>query len=567
MFEQIVTVIILLLYFQLNKAYSQNESKACPVWMEYNKDALQCQCKVYRAKICNNNALTLQENFCVSFDNQTQRLLTGFCPYSYSQEIYSKKLNSSVTYDQLNEVMCGPLKREGLFCSKCKPGYGIPVFSKDVDECVKCGSKLNWLLYFALELTPLTFFYILVIIFNFSATHPPITAYIFYCQLLTQLADNMHFVRHFFKIHSNKVFLYLTWTITDVWNLDVLRYVIPGFCLSSKLSNVDALFIELITAFYSIFLTALTFFLIEMHAHNFRLIVCIWKPFHKCFASFRRNWDPRSSVVNAFATFLLLSSFKICFLAWTLLCRIHLYTEKITLSVLYIDPTVNLRQIFKQAYFVPTLILLTVFVMLPFFLLCLYPTKLCKSATRCVCTGRQRNAIFLFMECFQGYYKNGTADTYDYRFASCTGFLLRLLVCFSLSLNKSRFVLSKNGPLSFIIVLLIATSLFYAHVQPCKMRYMNVVESLLYSIAAVLLMCIINNNKYPQLFNCILVMILMPSVIFVGVILYKVLQVLGIVQKISSAIKKLRGVGDDNTTIDNEPHRLTNPSQYTSLIQ
>ena len=112
---------------------------------------------------------------CISFDDSTEKLAAGICPYSYKQRSFSEMVNSSVTYNSFNEVMCGPLNRRGLLCSKCKTGYGIPVFSKLADECVKCGSKItSWLLYLALELIPLTLLYILVIVFkllSYTSSH------------------------------------------------------------------------------------------------------------------------------------------------------------------------------------------------------------------------------------------------------------------------------------------------------------------------------------------------------------------------------------------------------------
>ena len=38
-----------------------------------------------------------------------------------------------------------------------------------------------------------------------------------------------------------------------------------------------------------------------------------------CFARFRRRWDPKGSVINAFATFLLLSYSKLLVVSYSLL--------------------------------------------------------------------------------------------------------------------------------------------------------------------------------------------------------------------------------------------------------
>ena len=305
-----------------------NGIHGCPIWMrEDSSDNQQCQCEFPQLIICNETAILSlgAELICISFDGNGS-LVMGACPYYYYQLNYLSSLNSSVTSDiAFNKVMCGPLNREGLLCSKCIPGYGIPVFSKAEDKCVLCDSQYAWPLYLTLVLLPITLFYILVIVFNFSATHPPITAYIFYCQLLPYIVHNMLYIRHQFETYSNRAFLYAALTVCDICNLDLLRYIIPSFCLNENYTNTEATFLELISSFYPLILIILTLILFELHAYNCRIVVCVWKPFYKCFSSLRRSWDPKSSVINAFATFLLLSSFKVCFLVFSFLGNIHIY--------------------------------------------------------------------------------------------------------------------------------------------------------------------------------------------------------------------------------------------------
>ncbi len=38
---------------------------------------------------------------------------------------------------ELNDAVCGPFNREGLLCTKCKPGYGPPMHSTNL-KCEKC---------------------------------------------------------------------------------------------------------------------------------------------------------------------------------------------------------------------------------------------------------------------------------------------------------------------------------------------------------------------------------------------------------------------------------------------
>ena len=563
--------------------YCKDETTYCPAeWMELAHD--QCFCNFYRAAKCKllygppfyveDVSLQINPSFCVNYDNDTQQLISGFCPYSHYQIEYSKNMTSSVTKGQVNEVMCGQLKRKGRLCSRCISGYGIAVFSKTTDECVRCDNKYAWPLYLALVLLPITLFYFLVIIFNFSATQPPVTAYTFYCQLFVQVIYNIDAIRHHFEAEANKTLINLTWTVSEIWNLDMFWFVVPGFCLDERLINIDAILLELVAALYPLPLIFLTFILIEMHASNIRVVVYLWKPFHRCFTSVRRTWDPRSSVTNAFATFLLLSSFKVCFTTMNIISKTNkLYLQNGTKldPVLYNDPAIPYRNVHRQTYFVPLLLLNILLVILPIFLLCLYPTKLWRRLAQKVLPTRMKNAINLFMECFQGHYKNGTTGTYDYRFVSCFGFALRLIAGLFMAHKFSRGQ-GENGPMNSLVVILIATSMFYAHVRPCKKQYMNVTESLLYCTAGLLLLPMVRHHRSPNPYhsNLILAAILAPSVVFMGSVLYRVSNVFGITHRAKRAVLKIKGAllkRKAGEVDEPEPHRLTHPTQYTPLIK
>jgi len=107
--------------------------------------------------------------------------------------------------------------------------------------------------------------------------------------------------------------------LCGIWNLDFFRSVIPPFCVSSRIKTVHALALEYIVAFYPICLILVTYACIKLHDNNFRPVVWLWKPFHRHFVHFRRRWDAKASIINAFTTFLLFSFSKILFVSFTLL--------------------------------------------------------------------------------------------------------------------------------------------------------------------------------------------------------------------------------------------------------
>ena len=169
------------------------------------------------------------------------------------------------------------------------------------------------------------------------------------------------------------------------------------------------------------------------------------------------------------------------------------------------------------------------------------------------------------MDAFQGHYKDGTGGTYDYRSSSCSGLVVRLAVCLSFISGATR--ANGNYFAERVLPMLLAASLFYAHIKPCKKQYMNVIESLLYATATVVLVYTTIRFRSG---NILLLIILTPSVVFVCAIAYKLLGVLGILHQIKRIVVKIRQFGrrcDDNESPEAEPHRLTHPTQYTPLLQ
>ena len=98
-----------------------------------------------------------------------------------------------------------------------------------------------------------------------------------------------------------------------VFNLEFFHYVLPPFCISSRLRPIHIFSLGYISAFYPFLLILLTWFCVELHGRNFRPIVWLWKPFHGCFVRLRRGWNTKSDLIDVFASFFLLSCSKIMY--------------------------------------------------------------------------------------------------------------------------------------------------------------------------------------------------------------------------------------------------------------
>lgn len=258
---------------------------------------------------------------------------------------------------------------------------------------------------------------------------------------------------------ADNALYHVTMTVLDIWNLDALRHLIPLFCVSSSLSNFQVQLIRLASAVYPLVLVVTSYVLIELHARNCKLIVLVWKPFNKCFACFRRKWDPRSSNITAFSTLSTLSMVK---LVSAVIYTIYPNSVRkgdpyFKMDMLYIDPYVHSHDLPWPLPLSLVLILLFA-VFFPIFTLCVYPTRVCRRVFFCC---RMRCQILkLFVETFQGHYKDGTDATRDYRAASSLVFILRILAAVSLYSLDSRSRNFSSSSVVILIYILVVVSLY-----------------------------------------------------------------------------------------------------------
>ena len=483
----------------------------------------------------------------------------------------SNYLVSACTCEELNDKVCGPFNREGLLCSKCKPGYGPTPYSWSL-KCEKCRDEhvgWFWLLYLVLELVPLTVFYLMVILLNIHVTSPPFTAFVFFCQLFTLLFKESAYFNVGVIQYSNEIFLYIVSTLISIWNLDICRYVVPPFCVSSKLKDVDVVLLEYISVLYPLLLILVTYISIELHARNFSPIVALWKPFHRCFSKCRRTLDPTSSVIAAFSTFISLSFTKSLYITFSIASPRHYFVNGIHHLSFIFNPSFQSNQtfstLFSTWYFIPSVLILMFTYFPVIILLLLYPLKIFRKLLRCCCGGRKYHTIYVFMNTFQGHYKDSTSGTRDYRAVSCLSFLIRFVICWIFYLQ----LWSKLGiPIehySVIVHILILTSLFYSIVRPCKKKYMNVIESLLYCAAGLLLLCFGSLHYNPNfihaaIFNFSMALVVLPSLILISIFVWKIFKLT------HSSKKGLHHSVSGASLSDVLPDREIHPTDYTLLL-
>ena len=169
--------------------YKEEENRtSCPPWYTkvVSNGSVSCECSVTFGGLiqCSDPPL-LRHCYCMTYGEDGKSLVVGKCVYGCdivaSHPYYQLPHKTS----DLNIAICNPFNREGQLCGRCKPGFGLPVYSFQM-FCANCrDSDYNWAKYVGAAFLPLTAFFFLVITFRISATSPSLNAFIFICQILT----------------------------------------------------------------------------------------------------------------------------------------------------------------------------------------------------------------------------------------------------------------------------------------------------------------------------------------------------------------------------------------------
>ncbi len=208
----------------------------------------------------------------------------------------------------------------------------------------------------------------------------------------------------------------------------------------------------------------------------------------------RFNWNPATSIVPVFASFLLLSSTKILSVSFRLLhkeefsnlTRFGVLVQRP--NALYYDPNLTFFDQSHLPYALLAIFVSTTFVLLPSLLLVLYPTRVFQKCLNCC--GIKWFAIHAFADAFNGCYKDGTTGTRDYRCFAGLYLILRILWTIVATMLSS----SAIGKLLSIVTLFI-----FVLASPYKNRLFNIVDGFGLTLIA-LWVCI---TEYKHLLNTI----------------------------------------------------------------
>ena len=441
----------------------ENNDSSCPTWFYCSTETNRCQCgESHHGMITCDEATgraVVSNCNCVTYDNVTKETQFGPCYYNCENTAH-KTLYDRVYHPlpknptKLTAKICGRFNRTGTLCGQCAPGLSPFVLSYNL-SCVECpdGNK-SWWKFILAGFVPLTFFYVFIVVFNINITSSRLHGVVLFSQAISMPALARILLLTFVTRPDFQKAVKIAFPLYSFWNLDFFRTIIPDICMN--VSTLEALALDYAIAIYPLFLITLSYALIELYDRDIGCLVYMWKPFHIAFSIFKRNWDIRTSVIDSFATFFLLSYVKVLSVSSDLLMyiRIHSLDSKSSTRLFY-DPTLHYFGERHLPFAILALVFLTLFVVLPTLVLTLYPFQFFQKFLSLF----PINWHFLhaFVDSFQGCYKDGTEPgTVDCRSFAQLGLFFRLsfFAIYALTLNSMFFVYAAIASTLWMLLLI-----------------------------------------------------------------------------------------------------------------
>ena len=451
----------------------------CPPWKYHKDNNSSCVCGngIHDIVQCSENSSTvlLLSCHCMSYSESGDGLVMGACPFLCTNKFYTR-INADTNLSNLCDS--GILQnRQGQMCGKCKDNHSPSPYSYQL-KCADCSYyKYNWLKYLMMAYAPLTVFFFVVIIFRISALTASMNAFIFFCQIISCPAvmsflstfvyfSDKHPVDHDINIISMAEFLI---TVYGMWNLDFLRMVYKPFCLHPNMSIIQIMCLEYAVAVYPLLLILLTYMLFKLH-ERFDVVQSCFKLLVWLCAHFNHQWKASNSLIEAFATFIMLSYVKIINTSFDILIPVQVRNVTGQVVGLYTYYNGSLEYFGRDhlPYAVLAIFMFITFNLVPFLLLCLYPCRCFQSCLNCCRLNSQ--VLRTFMDAFQGYYK---FEPYDCRYWAAFYLFLRIAALATFAATQSGYFIVVGG------ILLIPVIVISAIIRPYRETVYNIVDIVL----------------------------------------------------------------------------------------
>ena len=463
----------LLVVIALTSLSSCSSDESCPTWL-YHSEEGWCTCgnSLLNVILCNNETqdVSILSPFCLtSWDSKTDpdKAVVGGCLYGQHNETTGSKAKVYIKVNQnlskQDQELCGYLNRKGRFCGVCKPNHFVSVYSYDF-KCYKCSGNFlsNFVAYLSVAYIPLTVFLIIVMAFHISVASPHLHMAVLVCQIFT-LPEIQRVLVQNTRDAKSSIPIKLLGSIYGVWNLDFFRSFIPPICL--PLNTMQVIALDYLLALYPLLILVGFYMLVLARDKGYKIALKLWRPFLRCSARVRHEWNVKHSIIDAFATFLILSYMK--FLNTSIDLMIPTYATDIHGSGMgyffYYNATVEFMGPEHLPYAILAITVLAIGLIFPLMLL-LYPMKWFQKLLNI--SHVNSPSLRAFMECFQGNYRDKSDGGWECRYFSAVYPLFRIGTSLTYALTRNDFFMLLEILMSLGVITVL--QVFHPYKKQCN---------------------------------------------------------------------------------------------------
>ena len=388
---------------------------------------------------------------------------TSYCPYGFCS-YHGLNVSSAGNYilpnnsSDLDSHVCGPC-RTGPACGECVDGRSVYFHSWKY----KCGSEelcdWGWLFYLLSEIVPLTFFFIIIIVFNINFTSGYLSTFVLFAQLLDSLTPT-DIVQYSSPIYFSRIaFIFLY----QVFNLNFFSLESLSFCLWKGATAMDVVLMKLTSVAFALVLVLTT-------------IIIVGCRFTRCniFSRFR---TPTSVLIHGLSAFFVLCYSQSARAAFHILTYFCLYSNGLHCERTFVYRMGYMTYLEGEhiQYAVIAIFVLIFIVIIPPLLLLIYPLvfKLlgfCKLSESKLASVLWRVMPIQLLDAFQSSFKD------EYRFFAAFYFIYRAIIL-------GAFAYARTLTTYYFLVQLQLTVILAVHAifQPYRRRKHNVIDAILFT--------------------------------------------------------------------------------------
>ena len=293
---------------------------------------------------------------------------------------------------------------------------GIPINSPC--SCTEC-DEYGLLVFIVIEILPITIMVLLIIIFNIQLTNGSINGVVLFSQVIS-----ISYSVYFSYYHYYDPALALTQIPCNIFNLDFTPFVYNYvMCISPNTPPLGVISFWYVIGFYPLLLLLLLYVWITLYDKGYKCVVFIIRPFHRCMARFWSMTGIEPSFTHSIASIYILCFTQLAATSFKMLSFISSQAGPKFFPDIKQD---YFKGVHGAAGFFAILVLLFLIV-LPTLYMLFYQFKWFHKLLDRLHLGKSQLLISLG-DVFTGPYKNGTENTYDYRFMTGLYLLARIII-------------------------------------------------------------------------------------------------------------------------------------------